>query len=58
MFYVERKLKVEIDRLRAREIYDPKQWASMGGNEVLNLNLPHFGVEETTAEFRLVLTFE
>ena len=58
MFYVEEKWKEEIKRLRARGIHDPKQWASRGGNEVLNLNLSNFGVEDTRAELRLVLLFE
>ena len=50
MFYIEQKWKEEINRLRTRGMYDPKQWALRGGNELLNLNLSNFGIEDTSEE--------
>ena len=58
MFYIERKWKEEINKLRTRGIHDPKQWALRRGNEVLNLNLSNFGIEDTREELQLVLLFQ
>ena len=57
MFYIERQWKEIVVRMKTQGIHDPRLWACMGGNEVLNLNLRNFGIEDTRTELRLVLLF-
>ena len=58
MFYVEQQLKESITQLRGQGINDPRVWANIDGNAVLNLDLSHFGLRTTRDELRLVLLFK
>jgi predicted GIY-YIG superfamily endonuclease len=58
MFYVEQQLKESITQLRGQGINDPRVWANIGGNAVLNLDLSNFGLRDTRDELRLVLLFK
>ena len=58
MFYIEDQWKRNINRLLQHGINDPKSWARRGGEDVLNLDLSNFGVEDTRSELRLVLLYK
>ena len=38
-------------------LHDQKIWATLGGNDVMNLNLSYFGIEDTMSQLRLILLF-
>ena len=58
MFYIERQWKETIQRLKNRACNDPREWAERGGNDILNLNLSNFGIQNTREELRLILLFK
>ena len=58
MYYVENQWKQSLNNIRNQVIQDPKVWAQRGGNDVLNLNLSNFGIDDTRSELRLVLLFK
>jgi predicted GIY-YIG superfamily endonuclease len=58
MYYVENQWKQSLNNIRNQGIQDPKVWAQRGGNDVLNLNLSNFGIDDTRSELRLVLLFK
>ena len=58
MFYLVKQWKKYINRLRMPGIHDPKMWATIGGNEVMNSDLTTFGIHNTRSELRLILLFK
>jgi predicted GIY-YIG superfamily endonuclease len=58
IYYVENQWKQSLNNIRNQGIQDPKVWAQRGGNDVLNLNLSNFGIDDTRSELRLVLLFK
>ena len=58
MFYIEQQWKESIRRLRMQGIHEPKILAQQGGNDVLNLDLSNYGIENTRDELRLVLLYK
>ena len=58
MFYIERQWKESVNRLRMQGYHDPKIWATLGGNDVMNLDLTNFGIVDTRSELRLILLFK
>ena len=57
MYYIEKKWKECINIMIQSGVNDPRKWATDGGNEILNLNLSNFGIEDTRSEMRLVSLF-
>ena len=57
MYYIERQWKEIINGYIRQGINDPKFWAERGGNNVLNLQLNSFGIDNARNELRLVLLF-
>ena len=58
MFYIERQWKERVNRMKRNGINDPRVWAHNGGNEMLNLNLNNFGIQNARSELCLVLLFK
>ena len=58
MFYIERQWKERVNRMKWNGINDPRAWANNGGNNIMNLNLTNFGIQNTRSELRLVLLFK
>ena len=58
MYYIEQQWKLSINRLRSYGINDPRVWVERGGNEMLELNLSNFGVQDTRSELRLIMLFK
>ena len=59
MFYIESQWKQSIGRIRMQQgIHDPRSWAQRGGNDVLDLNLSNFGVDDTWSELQSVLLYK
>ena len=58
MFYIESQWKQSIRRIRIQGIHDPRSWAQRGRNDVLDLNLSNFGVDDTQSELQLVLLYK
>ena len=58
MYYLESKWKESVVRIRNRGIRDARIWAAEGGNDLLNLNLSNFGIDDTRNELRLVCLFK
>ena len=58
MFYIEQQWKLSVNRMKNNGINDPRVWAEMGGNDILNLNLTNFGIQDTRSELRVILLFK
>jgi hypothetical protein len=48
-------MEAEYKRIRMQGIHNLRSWAQRGGNDVLDLNLSNFGVDDTRSELQLVL---
>ena len=58
MFYIERQRKESVNRLRIQGYHNPKIWATLDGNDVMNLDLTNFGIVDTRSELILILLFK
>ena len=58
MFYIERKWKEIVINMKDNGVIEPRIWAERGGNEILDLNLQNFGINDTRGELRLIMLFK
>ena len=57
MYYIEQKWKDNVARMISHGINEPRIWAQRGGNDLLNLDLSNYGIDDTRSELRLILLF-